>query len=253
MIGITERYKQSDRDRDISKKKGLDLNTLHIENMWIFSVEGNIGAGKSTLLESMKNLKFDRPHKIIQEPVNEWTSETETSTSILELYYSDKARYAFTFQMFALQTRFEHIYNVMKENPDTILICERCPLTDFEIFAKMLFDSKQMSECEIMIYKRWYEFMDMLIGPKIKGILYLEMPISTCASRIIKRNRKGEGNITMDYLQSLHQQHETWLSRPELPYTVHEIKWSEEDGYDNESIIGYINSMVDGKSCDNKI
>lgn len=212
--------------------------------MWIFSVEGNIGAGKSTLLETIKDLKFDKPHRVIQEPVNEWTVGTSTTSSILELYYSDKTRYAFTFQMFALQTRFEHIFKVMKENPNTILICERCPLTDFEIFAKMLFESKQISECEMMIYKRWYDFMDMLVGPKIKGILYLKMPISTCASRIIKRNRKGEGNITMDYLQSLHGQHEDWLNKSELPYSVHEIEWSEDKGYNLENIVAYINDNV---------
>lgn len=212
--------------------------------MWIFTVEGNIGAGKSTLLSSLQNLQFKEPHKVIQEPVDEWTQETNNDSSILELYYADRKRYAFMFQMFALQTRFEHMHNVIKNNPDTIIICERCPLTDLEIFAKMLFDSKQISEVEMNIYKRWYDFMNMLIGPKIKGVLYLRMPISTCASRIIKRNRKGEGNITMEYLHSLHDQHETWLQNPELPYKVHEIEWSEKEGYNFERLVGFINEMI---------
>ena len=213
--------------------------------MWIFALEGNIGAGKSTLLGKLKDLKFCRPHEVILEPVDEWTHETSKSNSILELYYSDRKRYAFTFQMFALQTRFEHMYQIMKENPGKILICERCPLTDFEIFAKMLFDSDQITDCEMMIYKRWYEFMDMLIKPKIKGVLYLNTPISTCASRIIQRNRKGEGSITMDYLQALHEQHENWLCKPDLNYKVNEIKWLENGESDMNDIIQFVNSTVE--------
>lgn len=213
--------------------------------MWIFSVEGNIGAGKTTILEKLKSLKFNKPHVVIFEPVDEWMQETDSSDSILELYYKDKKRYAFTFQMFALQTRFEHMYKIMKDNPGKILICERCPLTDYEIFAKMLFESKQITQCEMQIYKRWYDFMDMLVGPKIKGVLYLNVPISTCASRIAKRDRKGEGNITIDYLNTLNYQHEMWLKNECLPYKVNEFKWKDdENSYDMNDVVEFINSIA---------
>jgi deoxyadenosine/deoxycytidine kinase len=66
--------------------------------MTLISVEGNIGAGKSTLLESLKT-KF--PELIfVDEPVEEWSTITDSNgVSILEKYYADQTRYAFSFQV----------------------------------------------------------------------------------------------------------------------------------------------------------
>lgn len=62
----------------------------------IVSIEGNLGAGKSTLL-SFLNVKT------IKEPVEEWSNVA--GANILERYYNDPKRWAFTFQLNALHSR----------------------------------------------------------------------------------------------------------------------------------------------------
>ena len=47
--------------------------------------------------------------------------------------------------------------------------------------------------------------------PTIHGHIYLKTDVGTCWERIQKRNRDGEAEITRDYLNDLHAQHEKWL------------------------------------------
>ena len=72
----------------------------------IFSVEGNIGSGKSTLVKCLSKClpKSLRNHEIIflQEPVDVWnTIKDENGVTILEKFYADQNKYAFSFQMMA--------------------------------------------------------------------------------------------------------------------------------------------------------
>jgi len=177
------------------------------------SVEGNIGSGKSTLLEYLKeNFKFDK-WKIIflQEPVEEWKTITDNSgKNIIEKYYSNQERYAFSFQMMAYITRLSQITKTLKENPkNTIIITERCLFTDRNIFAKMLFDSGKIEEIEYSIYTKWFDHF--LENAKINGFIYLKTNPYLCSERINKRSRKGEEQIPLEYLQSCNDYHERWL------------------------------------------
>jgi deoxyadenosine/deoxycytidine kinase len=47
----------------------------------------------------------------------------------------------------------------------------------------------------------------------IKGIVYLKCSPEICQQRIKIRNRKGEEEIGLDYLQSVHERHEEWINR----------------------------------------
>ena len=42
-------------------------------------------------------------------------------------------------------------------------------------------------------------------------IIYINTKPETCFERIKKRNRTGESNIPMDYLEHCHRLHEEWL------------------------------------------
>lgn len=185
----------------------------------IISLLGNIGAGKTTLLKRLENdpRVLNKDFVIVYEPVDLWTKPIDLESgksdhSILEMFYKDNQRYAFTFQMFTLQTRFENLVNVAQKNPNKILICERCPISDYKIFAQMLYDAKTINNQEFMVYKKWFDMMFNMLKLNIVGIAYLNVPISTCADRIIKRDRKGEDAITIDYLISLNNVHEKWLT-----------------------------------------
>jgi deoxyadenosine/deoxycytidine kinase len=171
----------------------------------IISVEGNIGAGKSTFLEKLKN-EFPDAY-FVPEPVDEWnTIVDKKGTTILERYYDDPKKYAFSFQMMAFITRIK----LLKAAPkDRLVITERSVFTDREIFAKMLYDSGKIEDIEYSIYLRWF---DELVGDlKIDGIIYLKTGHLTCFNRIKSRNRQGE-HIPPSYVADCQYYHEKWLT-----------------------------------------
>ena len=136
-------------------------------NKYIFSVDGNIGSGKSTLLKQLQNtLQNIENYTIVyvQEPVDTWNTITdEYGVSILEKYYEFPRKYSFAFQMMAYITRLNAIKEVFKTSPDyTIIITERCLETDYNIFAKMLYESGKMEFVEYSMYCKWFYSFGLL-------------------------------------------------------------------------------------------
>jgi len=212
----------------------------------LFICEGNIGSGKTTFLNKLRDVHFIQPHVIVLEPVDQWMKQNvknnkgdEQSVNFLELFYEDNIKHCFTFQMFALQSRMEYTLKIIQENPGKLIICERSPLTDCEIFAKMLFEKGILSAEDFCVYKKWYDFMLELIKPNIIGILYLQVEPNLCAKRIMQRNRDGEKNISLDYLQTLHDKHEKWLNNDNTEF----VEIINND--DIEKTINFVNRTVE--------
>lgn len=180
----------------------------------IYTLEGNIGAGKTSLLARLKDVCFSKPHVILFEPVDEWMNfRIEGATkSLFELFYEDRKKYAFAFQMMALQSRFEALRQMITMNDGKIVICERSFLTDCEVFAKLNHEEGNISDVEFDVYKKWHSFLMEVLNPNIKGLVYLQVKPEVCKARIIKRNRKGEEEFSDEYLSKLHNYHETWLT-----------------------------------------
>ena len=175
--------------------------------MSIYSIEGNIGSGKSTLVKMMKeqtsNVVF------VQEPVDVWnTIKDNNNETILEKYYKNQEKYAFSFQIMAYISRISILRKTIKKNPNAIIITERSVLTDKNVFAKMLYDDKKIKEINYKIYLQWFdEFIEEL---PIAGIIYVKATVDVCFSRINKRNRKGE-LIPIEYLNNCNKYHNDWL------------------------------------------
>jgi deoxyadenosine/deoxycytidine kinase len=172
--------------------------------MKLFSIEGNIGSGKSTLIEKLNDISGA---VFLPEPVDIWNEIKDTNgVTILEKYYADNERYAFSFQMMAYISRLTQIRN---NSNCEILITERSVLTDYNVFAKMLYDAGKIAEIEFLIYKKWFdEFLKDLPTPKI---IYIKTSPETCLQRVKKRNRKGE-TIPLGYLRDCHNYHENWIN-----------------------------------------
>lgn len=178
----------------------------------IITIEGNIGSGKSTLLSLCENLKFTKPHIVVFEQVADWTSVKDSSgESIFDLYYKDKERYCYVFQTYVLMSRVSHMLEILRENKDKIVICERSFMTDLEIFAKTLFENGDMTEMEYNVYVSWHKLVRQTCDVPIVGQIYLRCSPEMCLTRIEKRNRQSEHLIEMDYLRDLHMKHEEWL------------------------------------------
>ena len=187
----------------------------------IISFDGNIGSGKSTIIHYFEqnfpkfcNLKTYH-YKIcfLDEPVNQWESIVDISDNknIIEKFYNNNKEYSFQFQMMAYISRLSLLRKALNENYD-IIFTERSIYTDKNVFAKMLYDNKQMSNIEFIIYTKWFnEFIDII--ENIKTVYIRTLP-EICDKRVQKRDRPGE-NIPLDYLKNCHYYHDIWLNNPE--------------------------------------
>ena len=189
----------------------------------IYSLEGNIGSGKSTLISLLEkknilNETFLNNIVYLPEPVDIWsTIKDETGTTILEKFYADQDKYAFSFQMMAYISRIAQIRQTIKENPYAILITERSVYTDKNVFAQMLYNNKKIEKVNYEIYLKWFdEFTREL---PLNGIIYIKTSPEICNKRILERNRKGE-TVPLDYSIQCHKYHEEWLNKTKSPVLV---------------------------------
>ncbi|CAB4568012.1 MAG: AAA family ATPase [Actinobacteria bacterium] len=201
------------------------LPGTHVIKPKIISIDGGIGAGKSTLLAKLKK---DCPEwNFIDEPVDYWMKlKDEEGRSILELFYSDKKRWSFTFQNTAYLTRvrstlkaIENWQKLCEADPskygNNVFITERSVETDYNVFAKMLHDSGLLTKIEWDIYRQWFHHLQS--GCEVAGIVYLTTNPKTCKERIIVRGREGEDDINLDYLTDLDRYHKKWVSETTIP------------------------------------
>ncbi len=138
----------------------------------LISVEGNIGSGKSTFLQQLEKKFKGKDIFFLQEPVQEWNSiKNENNTTILEEFYKDNKKWAFSFQMMAYITRLKTLRDLVKKyGKNIIIISERSLWTDKNVFAKMLYDEKKISTIDFQIYNKWFdEFTNEF---PINGIIY---------------------------------------------------------------------------------
>jgi deoxyadenosine/deoxycytidine kinase len=176
----------------------------------IISIEGNIGSGKSTLVAELeKHFNVIDEVGFLQEPVNIWnTIKDENGITILEKFYENNEKYAFQFQMMAYISRLSIIKKAIKSNKYKYIITERSLYTDANVFAKMLYDDKKISEIEYTIYKMWFD--EFITDIPISKIIYVRAEPIVSSQRVIKRNRLGE-TIPLSYLEKCHIYHENWL------------------------------------------
>ena len=172
----------------------------------LISLDGNIGAGKTTLLEKFRKMKGV---KVIDEPVDVWSYFRTGDKNLLQHFYEDTPRWAYTFQNAAILTRILHIRKTIEENPGyTFYITERSVLTDKHVFAAMLSKDGLLSAMEMQLYNLWFDSFARDIPD---AVLWLATDVDTCAERIKKRGRLGEENISREYLQKLDDAHRAWL------------------------------------------
>lgn len=205
----------------------------------VIGIEGNIGVGKSTLMEALRIACPD--WEIVVEPVAEWvTLKNGDGKSLLELFYEDKRRWAYTFQNCAILTRLRLIKEKLSTTKKRVLITERSVLTDRYVFAEMLRDSGDIDGLEWQLYLNW--FNTFAADLPVRGIVYLTTGVGTSAERIVKRGRHGEEHIPLDYLTALDAQHHKWLSSTDLPV----LRISTEAGVSMDANVTAIKEFVAG-------
>jgi deoxyadenosine/deoxycytidine kinase len=163
---------------------------------------------------------------VIEEPVGVWEQFNVNEKNILQHFYEDQRRWAYTFQNAAILTRIIHINNAIKENPGyKLYITERSILTDKFVFAKMLHKDKIIDDMEMQLYNMWFDNFGLM---DVAGILWLTTDVQTCIERIKIRGRPGEENISQEYLENLDKAHNEWLYlRPNVERITSDITQEE--------------------------
>lgn len=173
----------------------------------MYFLEGNVGTGKSTFLKKLQEITDVH---IILEPVDEWvnTKNISSGKNLLEEFYANQERWAYTFQSIAFRTR---INNLLLAPKDKTKVIERSVFTDRNVFAKTCYENSKMGEIEWNDYTHWFDWLTESFDVKPKGYIYLRADPEVSHERVKIRNRGGEESIPLDYLKTLHEKHDDWL------------------------------------------
>src|SRR6202142_3211282 len=162
------------------------------------AVAGNIGVGKSTLVGMLCDRLDWQP---FYEPVSE--------NPYLADFYANMSAWAFHSQIFFL-TRRLRIHYELSQHPGSV-VQDRSLYEDAEIFAQNLYLQGFMQERDYLSYRELYETAIQLLPPP-DLMIYVRASVPTLMNRISKRGRDYERTITSEYLQSLNDLYETWIS-----------------------------------------
>ncbi|XP_020253149.1 deoxyguanosine kinase, mitochondrial-like isoform X1 [Asparagus officinalis] len=209
---ITSFIKESVDEELKDEDSGSELK-LNPKKRLTFCVEGNISVGKTTFLQRIANetLELRDLVEIVPEPIGKWQDIGPDHFNILDAFYAEPERYAYTFQNYVFVTR------VMQERESSagikpLRLMERSVFSDRMVFVRAVHEAKWMNEMEISIYDSWFDpVVSTLPGLIPDGFIYLRASPDTCHKRMMMRKRAEEGGVSLDYLRGLHEKHESWL------------------------------------------
>jgi deoxyadenosine/deoxycytidine kinase len=221
-------------------------------------VEGNIGAGKSTALGYIARHASSSSLVVagVPEPVHMWQSlplvspssssslgaeeaaaaaaAASSSVNLLQRFYDDPQRHAFTFQSYVFLTRVlqERDSRHLPALPPTatapplrVRLLERSVFSDRLVFVRAVRSAGWMGDADVAVYDAYAEallglspFSASISSSLPDGFVYLRTQPSVCAERLARRARReevGGGGVSLEYLESLHALHEDWLGAGE--------------------------------------
>jgi len=159
--------------------------------MPIITIDGNIGAGKSTILSylhSNHNIYVDL------EPIDKWKS-------FLDNIYTNKKNY-FNFQVRVWLDRSW----IQEKDMNTTIIMERSPYFIRNTFNKYMYNNNLINAQENNIINELYDKTDIIW--KSNYFIYIRSNPQKCLERILKRGRDNEKEISIEYLNDIHNLHE---------------------------------------------
>ena len=154
----------------------------------IISIDGNIGAGKSTVLKDLER----RGYIVFPEDIDTWKP-------LLEGYYTDPHRWAFTLQTGILDSLNSQHVRIKELMPyHSIIFMERAPSSS-KLFADISREKGYITEKEYNVYAGCYK--KLVRAPDIK--LFIDTDVDICLERIKRRGRECERDVDHAYLKRL--------------------------------------------------
>jgi deoxyadenosine/deoxycytidine kinase len=162
------------------------------------AVAGNIGSGKTTLAGMLAKHFGWKP-----------LYESVDNNPYLVSFYEDMQRWSFNLQVYFLNSRFRQVVEIRKKQEDVIQ--DRTIYEDAKIFAPNLHAMGLMPSRDFENYSSLFELMMQFLQPP-DLLIYLKADVSTLVSQIQKRGREYEASIRLDYLKSLNDRYDDWIS-----------------------------------------
>lgn len=201
MSRIWENITSSIKDNIIEESKIFD------KNIKVYSIEGNIGCGKTTVINKFKEMGYT----VFEENITDWGI-------LLNYYYSDRRRWAFTLQikiLICFIKQFMECVSSKKEHKDNIIFMERSMLSS-NIFIKMCDEERNFTAKEKEVLKDFYD----ILFTKQSHTIYIDLDPDECLKRIKTRGRQCEKNIDIDYLKKIHNEYHNMIKDNIFPNLV---------------------------------
>lgn len=203
---------------------------------YFVAIAGNIGVGKSTLTTLMTQ-------KLGWSPFFEAVEENP----YLADFYKDMSRWSFHSQAFFLSRRLQQHYELLQR--DDSVLQDRSVYEDAEVFARNLYRQGNMSARDWQTYYDLYTILSQLLTPP-HLVVYLKASVPTLVRRIAQRGREYERTISAEYLASLNELYDDWVSRfalcPVLTVETDNLDYVQHDAH-LDQIVGRINDRLHGK------
>ena len=171
-------------------------------NKMFITIAGNIGSGKTTLTKKLSERLGWRPH-----------FESVQENPYLEDFYQDMKRWSFPLQIYFLTHRFN--IHRMIERSNFTEIQDRSIYEDAHIFARALFEQKDISSRDYKNYIKLYESMIQFLRPP-DLVIALKRSVPKLLERIKSRSRDYEQSISIDYLTRLNYYYDEWFAKYSL-------------------------------------
>lgn len=206
-----------------------EVETIKTNEHNLIVIEGVVGVGKTSLMEIL----MDKGYIMLPEGVED--------NPILDKFYYNRERYAFSLQIYLLNKRFEQVLDAERLG-DAVM--DRSIYGD-AIFAKMLNESRELSDEEYNIFIELLNNMLRFVkSPKL--LIYLEASTDEAIKRINMRGRNYEKEVEYEYWDKLNEEYSIYFDN----YTLSPMLRINVDGLDfknNPLDREYLISLIDDK------
>ncbi|MFJ7640711.1 MULTISPECIES: deoxynucleoside kinase [unclassified Peribacillus] len=170
------------------------------------TVEGPIGVGKTSLA------------KVISDHFNiSLLKEIVDENPFLGKFYDNIDEWSFQTEMFFLCNRYKQLEDIETK----FLTNEQAVVADYHIFKNLIFAERTLKDEQ---YNKYIEIFNILTRdmPKPNMVIYLNASLDTLLTRISKRGREFEKNISPSYLQQLSSDYQIFMEtfeqkHPDIP------------------------------------
>lgn len=180
---------------------------------------GTIGIGKTTICTKLNRMiqeKYGITVESLFEPVDKWKE-----SGLLEKFYKDPSRWAYTFQQKAFSSRLE-LFTKVDWAKTELTISDGTILMDRHAFAQMLYESGHISDFEMEMYlESFQEWRNIVPAADPSIFIYLKTAnVQIPLERIKSRDRREEIGISQEYMEKLQEKIELMLLLPQIASRV---------------------------------